>query len=267
MLSDPRLQVLVKVSFSYGAVLDAALAARERAPERAVVEVPGLVKMLLAGRADWTPMSGDEAQLHLAAHSAALSWSRFMDAAPGGTRHLYCSRAVPKAGCIAWTKPCPERGAQPAAARSLSFLLGRLPLMPPVACSSLATACASKPGTCSRGTRWPWRFSIKRKCDSALVGLSAQMKLTAAPGRPMRPVRPMRWRVVGGRARQLVVDHGVQGGDVQAARGHIGGHQHLDLAGLDAVQHLGACTLAQFTVQGGGLDLVGPKLSETCSAA
>jgi hypothetical protein len=97
MLSDPRLQVLVKLSFSYGAVFDAALAARERAPERAVVEVPGLVKMLLAGRADWTPMSGDEAQLHLAAHSAALSWSRFKDAAPGGTRHLYCSRAVPKA--------------------------------------------------------------------------------------------------------------------------------------------------------------------------
>ena len=52
--------------------------------------------------------------------------------------------------------------ARAAAARSLSFLLGRLPLMPPVpgGCLLTATAVGSKPATVSRASRWFCRFSI-----------------------------------------------------------------------------------------------------------
>ena len=40
----------------------------------------------------------------------------------------------------------------------------------------------------SRGTRWPWRFSMSRKCAS----VPALTKLTASPAAPARAVRPMR---------------------------------------------------------------------------
>ena len=56
-----------------------------------------------------------------------------------------------------------------AASRNLSFLLLRLPLMPPVPSGSVSglrwagsVYFISKPGTCSRGTRRPWRFSIRQ---------------------------------------------------------------------------------------------------------
>ena len=79
-------------------------------------------------------------------------------------------------------------------ARSLSFLLGRLPLTPPLLLGDSAaplggaTSLGSKPAIVSRGTRWPWRFSISRKCAS-VAGVT---KLTARPASPARPVRPMR---------------------------------------------------------------------------
>ncbi|CAN5167728.1 hypothetical protein BH11PSE10_BH11PSE10_12440 [soil metagenome] len=44
---------------------------------------------------------------------------------------------------------------QPAAARSLSFLLIRRPLTPPTACASEASSFGSKPAICSRATRSP----------------------------------------------------------------------------------------------------------------
>ncbi len=55
--------------------------------------------------------------------------------------------------------------------------------------------------------------------------------------------------VVGGGARQVVVDHHRQLRDVQPARGHVGGDQHLQLAAPEAGQRLVAAALAQFAVE------------------
>ena len=79
----------------------------------------------------------------------------------------------------------------------LSFLLLRRPLMPPVPDPGAAGSCAamggpslgSNPAIRSRGTRWPLRFSMRRKCASP----AGSTKLTATPGAPARAVRPMRW--------------------------------------------------------------------------
>ena len=58
--------------------------------------------------------------------------------------------------------------------------------------------------------------------------------------------------VVLGRMRQIVVDDGRQLGNVQATGRHVGGHQHLDLAGLEAVQRLQALLLGLVAVDGLG---------------
>jgi hypothetical protein len=73
-------------------------------------------------------------------------------------------------------------------ARSLSFLLGRRPFTPPAGGVGPAASLGSKPGTCSRGTHRPWRFSMRRKCAS----VDTLTKLTASPAAPARAVRPMR---------------------------------------------------------------------------
>src|ERR1035437_1333334 len=56
-------------------------------------------------------------------------------------------------------------GDRPAASRSLSFLLLRFPLMPPVdgGGGGSASSSGSKPVICSRGRASLWRFSIRRK--------------------------------------------------------------------------------------------------------
>ena len=58
--------------------------------------------------------------------------------------------------------------------------------------------------------------------------------------------------VVLGRMRQVVVDDGRQLGNVQATGRHVGSHQHLDLAGLEAVQRLQALLLGLVAVDGLG---------------
>ena len=52
--------------------------------------------------------------------------------------------------------------------------------------------------------------------------------------------------------RALVVDHVRDVGDVDAAGGDVGGHQHVDLAGAERAQRLLAGALAQVAVHGGG---------------
>nr|GEU28390.1 putative uridine nucleosidase 2 [Tanacetum cinerariifolium] len=66
--------------------------------------------------------------------------------------------------------------------------------------------------------------------------------------------------VVDRRSRQVVVDHRRQARDVDAARGDVGRHQHLQAARLEVAQHLGARALAEFTVKGAGLDAVAIQL-------
>ncbi|CAM2160898.1 hypothetical protein PT2222_90115 [Paraburkholderia tropica] len=54
--------------------------------------------------------------------------------------------------------------------------------------------------------------------------------------------------------RQVEVDDGRQFGDVETARGHVGGHQRLDLAALEGVERLHALALRAVAVNRGGHD-------------
>ena len=80
---------------------DALLAQRSRAPESSTADVPVLMRMLQADRADWMPVAPEEGQwlLSLPVESGLPAGQfqllRFADAPPGGSRHLYCNKAVP----------------------------------------------------------------------------------------------------------------------------------------------------------------------------
>lgn len=99
MRSDARL--LVKQGFSYGSQFDALLAQRTRPPEASSAEVPVLMRMLHADRADWMPVAPEEGQWLLGLPSdtpippSSFQLLRFADAPPGASRHLYCNKAVP----------------------------------------------------------------------------------------------------------------------------------------------------------------------------
>jgi hypothetical protein len=66
--------------------------------------------------------------------------------------------------------------------------------------------------------------------------------------------------VVGRGAGQLVVHDRVQRIHMQAARSHVGGHQHLHAAGLERSQHITARPLAQLAMQHAGLEAVRMQL-------
>lgn len=93
-------RLLIKQGFSYGSQFDAELAQRPKPPESSTGEVSQLMRMLLADRADWMPVSPEEGQLLLALSAEAapainFRLLRFADAPPGAARHLYCNKAVP----------------------------------------------------------------------------------------------------------------------------------------------------------------------------
>ena len=60
--------------------------------------------------------------------------------------------------------------------------------------------------------------------------------------------------VVGGRARQVVVDDDGQERDVDAARGQVGGDHHVPAPRFEFVEHGLACALAHLAVKSGGKD-------------
>jgi hypothetical protein len=99
-LALPGEVLLVKEGYSYGPEIDRLLAAREPAPARTAAETAQMLRMLLGGRASWMFASPEEAGVLLAEAGAAAVGLRqvgFAGAAPGLSRHLYCSRAVPDA--------------------------------------------------------------------------------------------------------------------------------------------------------------------------
>ena len=65
--------------------------------------------------------------------------------------------------------------------------------------------------------------------------------------------------IVLGNDRQVEVDHQRQVVDVQATGGDIGGHQHLNLAGLEAVQRALAGRLGAITMDAVGVDALGEQ--------
>jgi polar amino acid transport system substrate-binding protein len=67
-------------------------------PAKTSVETPQMLRMLLAGRADWMIVSPEEAQVlrqEAGSAGAGLRVLAFADISAGETRHLYCNRAVP----------------------------------------------------------------------------------------------------------------------------------------------------------------------------
>jgi len=92
--------LLVKEGYSYGPQLDRLIATHTPPPVKTSAETPQMLRMLLAGRADWMIVSPEEAQaLRQEAGPAAMGLRSvaFTDISAGQTRHLYCNRAVPDA--------------------------------------------------------------------------------------------------------------------------------------------------------------------------
>jgi len=91
-------QLLLKDGYSYGALFDELIARAHKPPQRTSSEVPQMVRMLAAGRAEWMILAPEEAQLLLAlpeATSAGLRLIGFAEMPAGPGRHLYCNPAVP----------------------------------------------------------------------------------------------------------------------------------------------------------------------------
>lgn len=97
--ADARL--LIKQGFSYGAQFDGLLAQRPLAPQTSSADVPVLMRMLQADRADWMPVAPEEGQWLLSLPPdkplppGSFQLLRFADAPPGASRHLYCNKSVP----------------------------------------------------------------------------------------------------------------------------------------------------------------------------
>jgi polar amino acid transport system substrate-binding protein len=90
--------LLVKEGYSYGPQLDRLIATLTPPPAKTSVETPQMLRMLLAGRADWMIVSPEEAQVlrqEAGSAGAGLRVLAFADISAGETRHLYCNRAVP----------------------------------------------------------------------------------------------------------------------------------------------------------------------------
>ena len=88
--------------------------------------------------------------------------------------------------------------------------------------------------------------------DGGLLARVDQQQGEAAPGGPGRPPAPVDVGLRG--AGDLVVDHVLDVGDVQAPGRHIRGHQELVLAGGEPVQVLEKLLLMELGVKGKGVD-------------
>lgn len=98
VLAGPQ-RALVKGGFSYGQQLDDSLQQRSPPPQKAYGEMPQLLRMLIADRADWTLVSAEEATPLLDGLTGrhGLQVLPFADAPSGRSRYLYCNKAVPAA--------------------------------------------------------------------------------------------------------------------------------------------------------------------------
>lgn len=97
LLADPTVSLVLRNSYSYGASVDAmlerAIARLKRPPENS----HGRIKMVLAGMADGSLFTQEEAEYQIkqfGAEGTALSVRHFSDTPAGEPRHLYCSQSV-----------------------------------------------------------------------------------------------------------------------------------------------------------------------------
>lgn len=96
VLAGPQ-RALVKGGFSYGQQLDSLFKRRQTPTQQAYGDMPQLLRMLVANRADWTLVSAEEATSMLDGLGSqhGLQILPFADAPGGRYRHLYCNKAVP----------------------------------------------------------------------------------------------------------------------------------------------------------------------------
>jgi len=97
LLSDPGLTIALRNSYSYGPSVDAMLESAKARLKRPSEDSHGRIKMVLAGMADATLFTQEEAQLQIkqfGAEAAVLSIKHYSDTPAGESSYLYCSKSV-----------------------------------------------------------------------------------------------------------------------------------------------------------------------------
>jgi len=99
LIADDNLTILVKTQFSYGQRIDSWLETHQPRTTSVTLDNVGMLRMVMAGRADYMLMGQEESD-YLLQHSDALTKSdvrvlALPDSPHGNYRHLMCSLSVP----------------------------------------------------------------------------------------------------------------------------------------------------------------------------
>ena len=96
---NPELQIVVKLSYSYGATIDAWLAQRNPPAKTTTDESAGMLRQINLGMADGFVVATEEAQELIKRSNEGETNFRllkFADAPPGELRYIMCNHHVPK---------------------------------------------------------------------------------------------------------------------------------------------------------------------------
>ena len=97
VLADPRMTVLLKNGYVYGAYLDQQIAAMKAQREETTGDMPQVFRMIAAGRAQLTFAPLEEIQYYLNAHLISATNTKiiaFKEIPAGYQRYLMCSKQV-----------------------------------------------------------------------------------------------------------------------------------------------------------------------------
>ncbi|HAV65245.1 MAG TPA: hypothetical protein DCY13_23090 [Verrucomicrobiales bacterium] len=97
-LAHPELRLLLKKSYTYGPLLDAAIAQAKPRSEMTSGDNLAMLRMIGAGRADYLFLGGEEARALLDQADPGrrrFKLVQFTDVPPGGVRHVMFNRSVP----------------------------------------------------------------------------------------------------------------------------------------------------------------------------
>jgi polar amino acid transport system substrate-binding protein len=97
LLADPSLRLALRNGYSYGATVDAMLQKANAHIQRPSEDSHGRIKLVLAGMADATLFTPEEADYQIkqfGTEGRALVVKHFSDSPMGEPRHLYCSKSV-----------------------------------------------------------------------------------------------------------------------------------------------------------------------------
>jgi polar amino acid transport system substrate-binding protein len=97
LLAEPSLKLVLRNGYSYGATVDAMLQGANASILRPSEDSHGRIKLVLAGMADATLFTPEEADYQIkqfGAEGKALVVRHFSDSPMAEPRHLYCSKSV-----------------------------------------------------------------------------------------------------------------------------------------------------------------------------